>query len=148
MKIGASIKSAFHSLLIFSVVLTYGIGGAAAFEIKHGHAHDEGHEHSPPEPTEEKSADHHHHHGEEHSHEVEEEPEPVEDSSGQDEEPGSSPHPHPHSHVFSLDTQFSFPDLEFSNLGSLGWNPSRFLPENENCPAGPFYELTKPPQVA
>jgi hypothetical protein len=150
MEIAASIRSVFHSLLIFSVVFTYGIGGAAAFEIKHGHAHGEGHEHASAEVTEEDSAEEseHHHHGEDHSHKSEEPNDPDEDSNDEEEGSEDSPHPHPHSHAFSLDTHFSFPNHGFSNLGALAWNSSRFLPENENCPEGPFYELMKPPQVS
>jgi hypothetical protein len=130
------INSILHVVLTLSIIVVYG-GGATAVEMEH--------EHSDAHAPESSGSSHHHHHhdddGSDHHHREHHD----DDSEEPSEEDDSSPHRH--SHVLSIDmhavpspAKVPFAKMAFGNSGK------RVL-FGELCPDGPYYELSKPPQL-
>lgn len=133
------LRRVFHSLLTMSLALVYIAGPVVAVEVEH--AHEKGHDaHSHFHAGTETGAAHHH--GRDHHHHHSEAP--CEDSEDGEE----SPDPLSHSHVVSLgvDIPLSAPGLPGTRVAP--WSGfERRIPEAEPCPDGPFYKLSKPPQL-
>lgn len=138
--IRSTIEAFFKTVLTLSVVVVYGVGSVAGVEFEHDHGD------SQPLDSTESSHEHHHHDHDDHHHDA---PNGGEDNRGgeaPDQEGGSSSHHH--SHVVSFDTQVTtnFVDLLTSTVG--GFSIERLVAEANLCPDGPFYELSKPPQLS
>ncbi len=139
MSIRRSVEALLQTVLSLSIVVVYGVGSVAAIEFEHDH----GDCHSV-ESTEAPN-DHHHDHDGHHHHDDHngdegdrggEAPDGKEDSTS-----------HHHSHLISFDTQFAtdLVNLLPSEVGEF--SNERLVPEKDLCPDGPFYELSKPPQL-
>jgi len=133
------INSILHAVLMLSVILVYG-GGATAIEMEH--------EHSDAHAELSSSSPHHHHHhhdddndGSDH-HDRGDHPDEGEEPP---EEGDSSPHRHSHvlaidMHAVSTQAKVPFPKMAFRT-------GRKRVPFGELCPDGPYFELSKPPQL-
>ena len=134
--IRTAIEAVLQAVLTLSVVVVYGVGSVAAVEYEHDHG-----DFHPAESTE-APHEHHHHDHDGHDH-----------NDGEDERDGEAPDDegnqssHHHSHVLSFDTQVetNFVKLLVSAIGVF--SNERVVFEGDLCPDGPFYELSKPPQL-
>jgi len=137
--IRAAIEAILQTVLTLSVVVVYGVGSIAAVEIEHDHGD------SHPVESTEAPHEHHHHDHDDHHHDDHNGGEDDRDGETPDDEENSSSHHH--SHVVSFDTQVA---TNFANLLPFevgGFSNARLVPEKDLCPDGPFYELSKPPQL-
>ena len=137
--IRAVIETMLQTVLTLSIVVVYGVGSVAAVEFEHDHGD------SHPVESTEAPHEHHHHDHDDHHHD--------DHNGGEDDRGGETPDDeensssHHHSHVVSFDTQVAtnFVNLLASTVGSF--SNERIIPEKDLCPDGPFYELSKPPQL-
>lgn len=133
-----AIEALLKTILTLSVVVVYGVGSVAGVEFEHDHGASHSVESS--EVPTHHDHDHHGHHHDDHD-------------GGEDDKGGETPidegnsTSHQHSHVVPFDTQVatSFLNLLASTVG--GFSNERLVPEKDLCPDGPFYELSKPPQL-
>jgi ABC-type nickel/cobalt efflux system permease component RcnA len=140
MSFRTTIVALLQTVLTLSVVVVYGVGSVVAVEIEHDHGDD----HSV-ESTKAPHEHHHHNHDDHHHHD--------DHNGGEDDRGGETPDDeensssHHHSHVVSFETQVAtnFVNLLASTVGNL--LNERFVSEKDLCPDGPFYELSKPPQL-
>ena len=139
--IRAAIEAMLQTFLILSIVVVYGVGSVAGVEFEHDHGGDHAVE------STEAPDDHHHHHHDHDDHHHDDHNGGEDELGGEtpDDEEGSSSHHH--SHVVSFDTQVAtnLVNLQRSEAGIF--SNERLIPEKDLCPDGPFYELSKPPQL-
>ena len=135
-----AIEALLQTVLTFSIIVVYGVGSVAGVEFEHDH----GDSHSV--KSTKAPDEHHHHHGSHHHHD--------DHHGGEDDKGGEAPDDeedstsHHHSHVISFDTQVAtnLVNLLPSDVGEF--SNERLVPEKDLCPDGPFYELSKPPQLS
>lgn len=129
----AAIGGILQSILTLSVVFVYGVGPIAAIEVEHSHE-DSG------APA---SHEHHHHYndGEEGHHGG--------NNDGSDEQPNKDEDSssHRHSHFLSFDTHVAYSPPNIQSPKVMVFANERLIPEVALCPDGPFYDLSKPPQL-
>jgi ABC-type nickel/cobalt efflux system permease component RcnA len=137
--IRAAIEALLQTVLTLSIVVVYGVGSVAAVEFEHDH----GDSHSV-ESTEAPNEHHHdhdgHHHHDDHNGDED-------DKGGETPDDEGNSTSHHHSHIVSFDTQVATNLVNLLPIGALGFSIERLAPEKDLCPDGPFYELSKPPQL-
>lgn len=132
MSFRAVIEAMLQTVLTLSVVVVYGVGSGAAVEIEHDH----GDSHL----VESIEAPHEHHHHDDHKG-------GENDRGGETPDDEGNPTSHHHSHVISFDTQVATNLVNLLPFEVGGFSNERLVPEKDLCPDGPFYELSKPPQL-
>lgn len=129
------INSILHVVLTLSVIVVYG-GGATAIEMEH--------EHSDAHAEVSSGSSHHHHHHDDGSDHHDRGDNPDDGEEPTDEGDSS---PHRHSHVLTIDTH-AVPSPAKVPFSKMAFRTSgKRVPSGELCPDGPYFELSKPPQL-
>ena len=136
-------KRILAGLLTVCFLVVQVIGSVVALEIEHVHHDHHGHDFAGFHVSSGSDAESHHHHNHPPTGGHGEDDEPKDDQP-EDDSPAT-----PHSHALSVNTAFALADQVF-----FADDPGHDLPkrgihtENEICPDGPSFEVTKPPQIA